>query len=122
MTTNTVLTDEQIEKGRQAVFSTNNPYCPCDSKTMRKAARWAEQAVLQSAEVQAWKKDAEAFRLMVSRRLTVKVDELCADVEVFHLGECLAWPPAHQCENDTELAAVTRDAIHSAIDAMEKQL
>ena len=36
------LTDEQIEAGRHATFSTGNPYCPCDSKTMRKAVRWAE--------------------------------------------------------------------------------
>ena len=36
------LTDEEIEKGRDQTFSTNNPYCPCDSKTMLKAARWAE--------------------------------------------------------------------------------
>jgi hypothetical protein len=38
------LTDEQIEKGRKQTFSVNNPYCPCDSKTMRKAVRWAEFA------------------------------------------------------------------------------
>ena len=36
------LTDEEIEKGRGQTFSINNPYCPCDSKTMRKAVRWAE--------------------------------------------------------------------------------
>ena len=40
----TPLTDEQIEKGREAIFSTSNPFCPCDSKTMRKAVRWAERA------------------------------------------------------------------------------
>ena len=38
------LTDEQIERGREATFSTSNPFCPCDSKTMRKAVRWAEHA------------------------------------------------------------------------------
>lgn len=38
------LSDEQIEKGREATFSTSNPFCPCDSKTMRKAVRWAERA------------------------------------------------------------------------------
>lgn len=38
------LTDERIEKLRQETFSTNNPYCPCDSKTMRKAVRAAESA------------------------------------------------------------------------------
>lgn len=37
------LTDEQIEDGRKAIFSTDNPYCPCDSKTMRKAVQWAER-------------------------------------------------------------------------------
>ena len=36
------LTDAQIESGREATFSTGNPFCPCDSKTMRKAVRWAE--------------------------------------------------------------------------------
>jgi hypothetical protein len=38
------LTDQAIEAGRQQVFSTGNPFCPCDSKTMRKAVRWAEAA------------------------------------------------------------------------------
>lgn len=37
------LSDEQIEAGRRDTFSTDNPYCPCDSKTMRKAVRWAER-------------------------------------------------------------------------------
>jgi predicted RNase H-like nuclease (RuvC/YqgF family) len=37
------LTDEQIEEGRKATFSTDNPYCPCDTKTMRKAVQWAER-------------------------------------------------------------------------------
>ena len=41
-----LLTDEQIEHGREKVFSTGNPFCPCDAKTMRKAARWADRAVL----------------------------------------------------------------------------
>lgn len=62
MTTETILTDEQIEHGRHNTFSTNNPFCPCDSKTMRKAARWAEKAVLQSSEIQALRKDAERYR------------------------------------------------------------
>jgi len=38
------LTDEQIEKLREKTFSTNNPYCPVDSKSMRKAARATEAA------------------------------------------------------------------------------
>lgn len=35
------LTDAELEAGRHQVFSTSNPFCPCDSKTFRKAARWA---------------------------------------------------------------------------------
>ena len=38
------LTDAQIEKLREKTFSTTNPFCPCDSKTMRKAVRAAERA------------------------------------------------------------------------------
>lgn len=38
------LSDAAIEQGREATFSTSNPFCPCDSKTMRKAVRWAERA------------------------------------------------------------------------------
>lgn len=37
------MTDEQIEKLREKTFSTNNPYCPVDSKSMRKAV-WAAEA------------------------------------------------------------------------------
>lgn len=36
------LSDEEIEAGREATFSTSNPFCPCSDKTMRKAVRWAE--------------------------------------------------------------------------------
>lgn len=38
------LNDRQIEQGRHDTFSTGNPFCPCDSKTMLKAVRWAERA------------------------------------------------------------------------------
>jgi hypothetical protein len=38
------LSDEQIEKLRDATFSINNPFCPVDSKSMRKAVRAAEHA------------------------------------------------------------------------------
>ena len=37
------LTDGQIEALRKKTFSTDNPFCPCDSKTMRKAV-WAAEA------------------------------------------------------------------------------
>ena len=36
------LTRDQMEKGRDQIFSINNPYCPCDSKTFRKVAEWVE--------------------------------------------------------------------------------
>jgi hypothetical protein len=38
------LTDEQIEKLRDKTFSINNPFCPVDSKSMRKAVRAIERA------------------------------------------------------------------------------
>jgi hypothetical protein len=38
------LTDAQIEKLRENTFSINNPHCPVDSKSMRKAVRAAERA------------------------------------------------------------------------------
>lgn len=37
------LTDEQIESLREKTFSVNNPYCPVDSKSMRKATRAIEK-------------------------------------------------------------------------------
>ena len=37
------LTAKQMESGRDAIFSTGNPYCPCDSKTFRKVAEWVER-------------------------------------------------------------------------------
>ena len=45
------LTPEQIERGWQDTFSTNNPFCPCDLRSFTKAVRWAERAAaLRSAE------------------------------------------------------------------------
>ena len=38
------LTDAEIEKLREKTFSTNSPFCPVDSKSMRKAVRAAEAA------------------------------------------------------------------------------
>ena len=38
------LTDEQIETLRDRTFSINNPFCPVDSKSMRKAVRAVECA------------------------------------------------------------------------------
>lgn len=37
------MTSKQMEAGREAIFSTGNPYCPCDSKTFRKVAEWVER-------------------------------------------------------------------------------
>lgn len=33
----------QMAAGRESIFSTGNPYCPCDSKTFRKVAEWVER-------------------------------------------------------------------------------
>jgi hypothetical protein len=38
------LTDNQIEKIRTEIFSTDNPYCPVDRKSMRKVAKAIEAA------------------------------------------------------------------------------
>jgi hypothetical protein len=38
------LTDTQIEKIRTEIFSTDNPYCPVDRKSMRKVAKAIEAA------------------------------------------------------------------------------
>lgn len=92
-------------------------------KKMRENGMPVQAFIVNSAadEMEALMKDAEAFRLIVSHRLTIKVDELDSDVEVFHRGECLAWPPIHHCKTDSERTAVAREAVHSAIAAMEKQ-
>lgn len=37
------MTDEQMEEGRERIFSVNNPYCPCDRKTFAKVARYVER-------------------------------------------------------------------------------
>lgn len=37
------LTAGQLSAGREAIFSTGNPFCPCDSKTFEKVARWTER-------------------------------------------------------------------------------
>ena len=39
----TPLTPAQMEKGRDQIFSINNPFCPCDSKTFSKVAEWVER-------------------------------------------------------------------------------
>lgn len=51
----TPLTDAQMEKGREQIFSVNNPYCPCDRKTFKKVAQWVEAhhaAMLTAAQEQ----------------------------------------------------------------------
>lgn len=37
------LTEGEMEKGRDQIFSINNPFCPCDSKTFKKVAQWVER-------------------------------------------------------------------------------
>lgn len=77
--------------------------------------------MLQSSEIQSLRKDAEAFRTMVSKRLTVCVRELGHEVEVFRDGECLSWPVCGAHANDKERASVVRYAIETAVAAMEEQ-
>ena len=36
------MTTVQMEKGRTQIFSVGNPFCPCDSKTFMKVARYVE--------------------------------------------------------------------------------
>lgn len=36
------MTTVQMEKGRTQIFSVENPFCPCDSKTFMKVARYVE--------------------------------------------------------------------------------
>lgn len=72
-------------------------------------------------QIRALRKDAEAFRAMISRRLTVCVRELGHEVEVFYDGECLAWPACDPKADDGVRAEVARSAIAEAVAAMEKQ-
>jgi hypothetical protein len=44
------LTDEQVEKGWRATFSTGNPYCPCNLTSFTKAVRWAERTIMGGAK------------------------------------------------------------------------
>lgn len=118
--TTTVLTDEQIAQALNLSGATDYADVPLSYDL--EIARAIEQAVLQSPEVQALRKDAEAFRLMVSKRLTVSVRELGHEVEVFYLNDCLAWPACDPNADDDTRAEVARSAIATAVAAMEKQL
>lgn len=61
--TTTILTDEEIRqiKNQASVISPDDFF--------KKVARAVEQAVLQSAQAQAWKKDAERYRFLRSQNL-----------------------------------------------------
>lgn len=111
-----VLTDEQIIR----ILEENRPECDGLDKAIA-VSRAIEQAILQSEQVQAWKKDAEAFRLMVSKRLTVSVREFGHEVEVFHLYDCLAWSACDPNADDDTRAEVARSVIATAVAAMEKK-
>ena len=120
MTTETILTDEDLD--RCSDFLREVPYdVDYDLDHIHRACRNTEQAVLQSEQVQAWRRDAEAFRLMVSKRLTVSVRELGHEVEVFYLDDCLAWPACDPNADDDTRAEVARPAIATAVAAMEQQ-
>mgnify|MGYP000107799941 FL=1 len=58
------LTDEQIEQGRKEIFSTGNPYCPCSSKTMQVAVRWAERKLAAPAIAPDVQRNAERYRFL----------------------------------------------------------
>jgi len=45
-----MITDEQMRKRWEELFSTNNPFCPCDFGTFKKVARAIEQLVRADAE------------------------------------------------------------------------
>lgn len=62
MTTETILTDEQIER----------LYEELESPDLSLVARAIEQAVLQSPEIQALRKDAERFRKIASHIYQIK--------------------------------------------------
>lgn len=36
------MTDAEMREGRERIFSVDNPYCPCDSKTFMKVTRYVE--------------------------------------------------------------------------------
>lgn len=109
-----MLTDEQIDKLvlLRAGHNTN---------TLARLCRDTEQAVLNSPEVVAMRKDADSFRAMVSKRLTVSVREFGHEIEVFHWDDCLAWPSCDPDADDDIRAEVTRSAIAEAVAAMEKK-
>src|SRR5690625_4097960 len=119
MATETILTDNQICK---TLIDAGILLVPQEITGYDiEIARAIEQAVLQSPEIQSLRKDAEAFRTMVSKRLTVCVRELGHEVEVFRDGECLSWPACGAHANDKERTAVARQAIVMAVAAMEQQ-
>ena len=60
MSTETVLTDEQIAQALNLAGATDYADVPLSYDL--EIARAIEQAVLQSPEVQAWKKDAERWQ------------------------------------------------------------
>lgn len=37
------MTEKQRREGREAIFSTGNPYCPCDQKTFDKVTGYVER-------------------------------------------------------------------------------
>jgi len=69
-----MLTDDEIEAGRHETFSTSNPFCPCDSKTFRKAVRWAESEIIR--RLAAEKAKAEPVWISVEDRLPEKFTEV----------------------------------------------
>lgn len=91
----TILTDEQIEKARQ------NSGANCWAVTPGATERFAgniEQAVLQSEQVQAWKKDAERLRYILDRVCMIQAASYGCKFEILnlppHFGDCEPDPVA----------------------------
>lgn len=79
MSNETVLTDEHISE----VFL---KFCDAENAEFSDVARAIEQAVLQSEQVQAWKRDAERFQKIASHVYEIKrTHKRCGDNAVRRL-------------------------------------
>lgn len=111
--TTTILTDDQID---EALESIGPDWWDVSPGADRLYARAIEQAVLQSDEIQALRKDLGMMRAAV--RILSSAVELFAG----ELGADLGESKVSVTTNGDELAAVSiRDVIHKARASMEKQ-
>lgn len=107
--TTTILTDEQIVQALNLAGVTDYADLPLSYDL--EIARTIEQAVLQSEQVQAWKKDAERLRYILDRVCMIQAASYGCKFEILNLP-----PHFGDCEPDPV------PPFLSAIDAaMEKQ-